>query len=508
MHDATQNKSFLQKSGLSMFIFCLLIFVSQRGYAEYENSPSCQLALQELVSLRIATAREILRQEKKNNPDNAYVLYLEHYCDVVELIILEDQSKYEMFRENYYLRRDRLDEEDENDPYHHLIKAEMKFHLGLSYLKFGGKVNGALKIYRAYNILKSNIENHPDFWLNEKMAGIFSMAFANIPPSIRWATQMLGMRGDIKEGFEQLATYQKKVEEIPGLAEEGIVALYFGYKLKWDEKGGYAFFSGLDPKFMDCTLILFFYANSASRSARNDTALEMLDSIAARNIEVNFHGMEYLKGRCKLNKLEPDADIYLLNYLNNYPGTDYKKDVCNRLSWHYRVHGNQANFLKYKNMVKEVGDDLRDRDREANLESELDYDLHINLLKARLLFDGGYYDLSAENLDMVTDKDLQILPYKLEYHYRWGRVLQRTGELDRAIAELKQTIELGKDEPYTFAARAALQLGLIYEEREQYELAAENFDLCRDIYDSDVTVDGVDNRAEKGLERVEEALKD
>jgi len=491
--------------GRQISIIIILIFSALFAYPKYEYSRKCQDAMLAIYDLKLTTAREILKKEKKENPENNYVLYFEHYCDVLELIVLEDESKYDQFKEDYYERREILDEEDASSPYHKLVESEMLFHLGLAQLKFGSKIKGGAKVYSSYNTLKDNLEEFPDFWLNKKMAGIFNMIFANIPPSIRWATNMLGLRGDLEKGFQQIVEYQEESEAVPGYAQEGITFRYFSYKFKWDEVAGFEFLSGIDSAFYESTLISYFYANIASMSGQNDIALEMLESIYDDPVELDFYGMFYLTGRCTLNKLEKDADIYFFKYLDGFPGVDYKKDVCNRLSWFYLVNGSRDKFEEYREKVGEVGDDLRDRDREAVLESKVDYHLNVYLLKARLLFDGGYYDFASQNLDSIKAIDLNYLPYRLEYHYRKGRIKQRTAETTEAIAELQKTIEIGKDENYTFATRAALQLGLIYEEQGNYEKAREYFDLCEELYDSDHTVDGVENRAEMGIKRIKKA---
>jgi hypothetical protein len=397
-----------------------------------------------------------------------------------------------------------MDEDDETSPYHLMLEGEMYLHLGLSYLKFGNKVNGARKVYSAYKLIEDNEELFPDFIMDDKMSGMFDMMFANIPPVVRWAARIIGLNGDLEGGFEKIMNYHDSVITIPGFAEESILVVNFAYKLTWNEPEGYEFLKNLDPRFYESTLVSYFYANLASWSAENDLALEILGSIDKDRIEVPFYGMDYLTGRCKLYKLDKNADEYFITYLNNFPGKDYKKDVCNRLSWHYYVLGDRPAFLRYKEMVSRVGEDLRDRDREAILESELPYDPKLELLKARLLFDGGYYEKAEDELKKLAISDLELVPYLLEYHYRKGRIFQKTGRTDRAVQELARTIQLGRDEDYTFATRAALALGEIYTELDKKDLAIEYYELCLDLYDSDHTAEGVENKAEKKLEALED----
>jgi len=65
-------------------------------------------------------------------------------------------------------------------------------------------------------------------------------------------------------------------------------------------------------------------------------------------------------------------------------------------------------------------------------------------------------------------------------------------------------VNKGRDEDNTFATRATLALGEIYNEQGEKEKAIYCYELCLDLYDSDHTAEGVENKAEKRLEKLEE----
>ena len=476
--------------------------------ANFDYNTNCRNAFRAILDLKTNTAREILRNEKSLNPDNSYVIYLEHYADAVELIVTGDESRYDKFYKDYYSRKDLLDKEDQSSPYYKLIHAEMLFHVGLAQLKFGNKLNGAAKIYNSYFLIKDNQEKFPDFWRNLKMEGSYNVIFANIPASARWAAQMLGLKGNMETGLQQLMTYYDSVKTLPGYAEESILFINFAYKYAWDEEAGLQFYSSLDSTILNCTLVKYFYANLASFGSKNELALDLLNSMLNNHYEVPFYGVEYQLGRCKLNCLDKDADIYLLKYLNEAPGLDYKKDICNRLSYYYLINGDINRFKQYKAMVSKIGSDLRDRDREAVLESERNYLPNVSLLKARFLFDGGYYNRAEGIIIAVPASDLTNKAYELEYLYRKGRIYQLESRTSEAIDNLTKAIRAGEDEPYPFATLAAYQLGMIYEKQKDYKQAKAYFEKCLEIYDSDYTVGSVENQAEKGAERMKSRLSD
>jgi tetratricopeptide (TPR) repeat protein len=127
---------------------------------------------------------------------------------------------------------------------------------------------------------------------------------------------------------------------------------------------------------------------------------------------------------------------------------------------------------------------------------------HTGLLKARLLCDGGYFDDALSIMRTIAPDQLDETSYRLEYHYRMGRILQLSGHPGQAIPELERSFNDGKSLPYTFATRSALYLGRIYEERKEYALALQYYEKCEETFSSAHTTEGVKDEAEKGIKRV------
>ena len=90
---------------------------------------------------------------------------------------------------------------------------------------------------------------------------------------------------------------------------------------------------------------------------------------------------------------------------------------------------------------------------------------HINLLKARLFFDGGYSKQAVEELEKINSPNFfNHSKNNLEYFYRYGRCMEQMGKDEVAIKYYKKTVLAGSEEPYYFAAKAALQIALLYED--------------------------------------------
>ena len=84
---------------------------------------------------------------------------------------------------------------------------------------------------------------------------------------------------------------------------------------------------------------------------------------------------------------------------------------------------------------------------------------NINLLKARLYFDGGYSKLALEELQKIKSPTLlNDSKNNIEYYYRLGRCMEQMENYELAIKHYNKTIKSGSKEYYYFAAKSALQL--------------------------------------------------
>ena len=96
---------------------------------------------------------------------------------------------------------------------------------------------------------------------------------------------------------------------------------------------------------------------------------------------------------------------------------------------------------------------------------------------------------------------------QIEYHYRKGRIYQYIGKTNEAIEAYKLAMEKGKKTNYYFPASASLQLGLIYEEQQEWEKAKASFHRCLEMKNHEYK-NSIDTRAKSGIDRVKTKLKD
>ncbi len=145
-----------------------------------------------------------------------------------------------------------------------------------------------------------------------------------------------------------------------------------------------------------------------------------------------------------------------------------------------------------------MGSEELENDQQALTEANLNKPPDIFLLKARLLFDGGYYTEALAELGNFN-KDKSASPREmLEFTYRLARIYDKSGNTKKAVEYYMQTLEKGADYPYYFAANSALQLGNIYEASGNTDKARYYYKKCLNLNYEEYR-SGISQKAKAGL---------
>ena len=191
----------------------------------------------------------------------------------------------------------------------------------------------------------------------------------------------------------------------------------------------------------------------------------------------------------------------MLQFVEKFNGRNFIKDAYQKLAWAELINGNKAGYNSYMELCKSKGYTIVGSDQSAENEAVKEEVPDKDLLKARLLFDGGRYGQAYTILKKLSEDRFQSKKHKLEYSYRLGRTLHKLGKFDDALYHYQLTIKNGIKEPWYFACRSALERGLIYEEIGQHSFANKAFERCLDISPEEHK-SGLHQQAKAGLRRL------
>jgi len=164
------------------------------------------------------------------------------------------------------------------------------------------------------------------------------------------------------------------------------------------------------------------------------------------------------------------------------------------------LQGNIVAAQNARNNVLRKGSTDADADKQALKEAKSGKWPNILLLKARLLNDGGYNKEALLLLNEKSEENFAKVEDKLEFMYRLGRVNDDLGNFPEAIRFYQQTIQYGESSSEYYAARAALQEGMIYEKKGDKLLAIRFYQRCLDMEDHDYK-NSLDQKAKSGIAR-------
>ena len=375
-----------------------------------------------------------------------------------------------------------MDGKDESSPHYLSCYAEMELQVAVFSVMHGSQFAGVKKGYGAYKDVYKNLKKYPQFKPNEKLEGFFNVAIANLPPFVKWAVSAFGVKVDIKRGFRILSDVYQSQKNIEGINAESALYIILAAKINKTPEMLYDFSRNLDTAVANTFIHKYFRANIAYWSGKNEEAIRILKQEEHNGNSEAMIIYNYMMGKMLLRKLDPGAEKYFLKYLNQLTKKEYLKEINYNLALYYLLNGDLVKYKKYCGVVKNQGMDLNERDREALYEANLDYIPDVNLVKAKLSLDGGYFEAYSRAMKAFEAGHSKVPAYELEYHLLKGRFAVINENSNLAAAEFRKVIELGESQDYYFASEAALRLGETYHRTGQTVLAREYYKKSVKLY--------------------------
>ena len=489
---------------MRLLLAVLLLSVGLPAHAalHYTFTPACGDAYAAIMELRLGEGREQLAALRQADPDNLVPVWLEDYADFFEVYIDEDEAAFERLEERYERRLDRLREGPKDSPYHLYTQANIQLHWALARLKFGEYVTTLRECRRAYKLLERNLERFPNFELSRKELGLLQAAVATVPGGYQWGLELVtGMDGDMASGrrhLERVLAEQRR-DRSPFLQETTALYAFLLLHLEREEDGAWA--SIRDAGFGESSLLgAFVTANVAMHTGRNDEAIRVL---SARPHSPRYYAFPYLDlmhGVCLQRKLDPTASVYLRSYVQRKPRGNFVKEAYQKLAWQQLLSGEAGGYEAFLAKVRTEGNAVVGSDKAALREAEEGIRPNADLLRARLLFDGGYYARAEAAIQRVDEAALTP-EQRIELPYRSARIAHRRGRLEEAAERYETTVALGRDAKPYYACKSAVELGVLAERRGEGAVAKTYYEQALAMRPAEYGPD-LHQQAKAGLGRV------
>ena len=486
-----------------LFIPILFICLCTKAEKYYELNTTCQQAYKEIISLRISNGITLLNAEKLAHPDNLIPLFIENYADFFSLYFNENPTEFEIKSPLKAERLEAMKSGPESSPWHLFTQCIINVQWAAIHAKFGEKWAAGWAFKAAFDLAKANAKAFPAFTPNNMIMGPLQMAAGTIPKGYKWLGGMLGIKGNTVKGMQVLTGFINSKDANASIFRDEAL-FYYCYLRFYIESKPDEVLAFIKSQKLDIVNNHLFTYMAANLSLNNQQSAATKTIVQQRNLSPAYLSTpvwDFEMAHAKLYHLETDANIYFERFLNNFKGNYYVKDSWLKLAWFYLLQGNASQYSRCLEQVKLKGNAETDADKKALKEAKSGVVPNPLLLKARLLSDGGYTAEAFEILKGKQSSDFVTEEHKLEFAYRVARIFEELGKYDAAVQAYLSTIKIGKERTEYYAARAALQIGTIYEQQKKNKIMAISFyQQCLDMDDHDYK-NSLDQRAKAGIER-------
>ncbi|MFT6849511.1 MAG: hypothetical protein ACJATA_000308 [Sphingobacteriales bacterium] len=466
-------------------------------------SAGCQQVYDDIFNLKFSSAQSQIAVLMGKETENLMVPYLSHYLDFLEVILGEDPDlllEVERKRENLLA----LLSKDENpNSLSRFLEGEVNLQWAMLQLNMANYLSGALNARRAFKIYNELYAVDPDFLPLKKSRGLLLTALGGLPDDLQWVVNLTGMKGDVNQGFLMVEEFIRESENTPYSLWNN-EAIFFDVLLNFNfTDKQIAFDKAMKhteslPASHLCRI--FIRGLIGMKSGNVEEALKAILYRPKGKEYFPFPHLDYLAGLGMLYADDPRCPDYLMTFLNNTSGPNRVKDAYLHLGYFYYLNGNLEKYQKAINNCLQRGDDKIDRDKQAMLEATLPLP-DKKLLKARFLFDGGYYDRAIaeipENLGVKFSGNQFT-----EFNYRRGRIFQRMDNKPEAIKAYVIAQQQPNPDGLYFQGTAALELGRIFESLGNKKLSSFYYSKCLSFLGFQYER-GIKSKARAGLDRIE-----
>jgi len=483
--------------------------------AQYNFDENNQRTYQAVLSLQFAEANRLIEIEKKSDPANLLPLCFENYIDFLTLFIGENTGDYNLLKGKKSERIERLEKGSQDSPWHDFCLAEVHLQWAFARLKFGDYAAAAFEIRKAHLLFSMNETKYPSFQINKIGLGVVHVMAGIIPDSYKWIANLMGVEGSVDAGLTEI----RQVAEYAGsdkitLLYKPEALFYLAFltanlqKNKKEALPVLALLTGQkgNRQPLESPLLIFASASILMKTGHNDDALAQLQERSVLTHRYPFFYLDFLEGMTRLNKLDYSASLYFEKFTSNFKGQNYLRSACQKLAWIALLRGDTARYHQNMKLLQTKGVAVVDEDKQASAEATGNMLPNAVLLRARLLFDGGYYNQALDELlnnslktSVRSKRDL------VEYNYRMGRIYHETGNYPKALEYYGKAIQRGRSEPYYFAASAACQMGLLYENTGAWAKADSAYRVCLSINTPEYKA-SLSQKAKAGLNRVKKMV--
>lgn len=380
------------------------------------------------------------------------------YLRLYGLFMAYQTNERKLYANSFHKGIKQFETSFERTPQVQLMHVTLLIQQSLLYWNKNESSDGASSFYKAHRIFRRlNKQYYADDYL--KLDAIFNIFLSQIPEQFKFWASLIGLEGNLSHGFEQLHTYIHFTKKRKGHQQEALT-LYSYCLLKFGNRGNKEIESLILLSEQNNSPLLNFVTGSLTiKNRMGRIGLDFINSLDTEQFTV-FPLLEYLRGRLLLNQLNDGSYQSFQKFLSSYSGYSFRTDALMRQAWCLHINHQTSKRDSLISIVKTQEQLPTSNDQQAakevlNLTNKPEV-----LLRARLIYDGGYYR-QANSLLSKTNSNSFNNYYLAEYHYRFGRIKQELNQYQTALKHYDKAIALTQNDERYIGPYSALEAAKI-----------------------------------------------
>ncbi|MFT5479744.1 MAG: hypothetical protein ACI9NN_000702, partial [Bacteroidia bacterium] len=353
------------------FILSLVLLCPFWTMAELrvDFNQKCLAAQQSIYQLRLDEAQTILTAAYDNDNLNVAVDYLMVVKSMLSYITNESNITYIQFDSIKNSALDRIATCTELDGYRDFLLEEIYFYSSVVSGKRGNTFSAANDVRNSYKFGTRVLVSYPEFHAAKKTIGLLNSGFGSLPNNYQKLVQFFGYESSMANGILNLNEFIHADESPPEWelmkkeAQFYVASIYL--YLKNDKPVAWDLINILTQDYTTNPLSSFARVNFADKCSLNDEIIRVVQNTPTAKPYGSIPFLQFMLGKAKLNRLDTDADYYLLQYLSDYKGKNYVKSCYQKLSWHALLTGQNEDYNKYIELIKTKGNTSLEEDEQA-----------------------------------------------------------------------------------------------------------------------------------------------
>ncbi len=335
----------------------------------------------------------------------------------------------------------------------------------VSAAQYGEYANSAKDLYRAYRYYLDMVKLQPNHNSTKIYGGILAILYGKLPNEYYNWLAIIGIRLDPEDGFRQLKEVYYSTRESGGTEnlEPALIVIIALKEFDEDPKAAWHFIQMEGLKKHSNVLVRYYSAVAAFRAGYTHEALQLIDDLDKHGEAEKIPYAYYMKGRFLLYQDDPLAIEAFKKFFMLNRGENYIKSAWQKMGWYFIMQDKKAMASDCFQKVGSEGYNFLSADQQALREVENESVPLKDILRLRLLFDGGFYEKCLDNCSHFEKSRYRDLSNRqiVEVLYRQARSHQYLGNHARALDYYRQIVEDFTDVPSYQVPNAALQAGIL-----------------------------------------------